>query len=198
MKEGRRRKEMKTKLSLLFLAGGFFFITLAGSKLYSTTKVQKETLLMATEHVASKEPLRKIDRTVQVEKNDILGVLNLPTIGSTLPIVAGVSDDDLEKGVGHYTGTALPDQNDQVVLSGHRDTVFKRLGELKIGDEIIVQMNYGAFTYVVEETFIVAADDRTVIKSTAPIEVLTITTCYPFNFVGNAPERYIVNAKRKE
>ncbi len=189
---------MKTKLSLLFIAGGLFFIILAGSKLYTTSKVQTETLLKATEHVASTQPLHKVDRTVRIENHDILGVLNLPTIGSTLPIVAGVSDDDLEKGVGHYTGTALPDQNDQVVLSGHRDTVFKRLGELKVGDEITVQMNYGTFTYVIEETFIVEADDRTVIKSTAPNEVLTITTCYPFNFVGNAPQRYIVNAKRKE
>ena len=81
-----------------------------------------------------------------------------------------------------------------MVLSGHRDTVFQDLGDLEIGDELIVHMSYGTFTYIIQETEIVDADDRTVIRPTAPDEVLTVTTCYPFGYIGPAPDRYIIYA----
>jgi sortase A len=188
---------MKIKISLLFLAGGFFYITLAGLQMYKSSSSQEITLKKAMEVVKTADtPL--LDETAATSINaEILGILRFPTLNEKLPIVKGVSEDVLEKGVGYYEGTALPNQKDQIVLSGHRDTVFKRLGELQVGDEIIVEMSYGIFTYIIEETFIVEADDRTVILPTAPIEKLTLTTCYPFTFVGNAPQRYIVNAIRK-
>src|SRR5690606_3224100 len=111
--------------------------------------------------------------------------------------VEGVDEEELEKGVGHYKGTAFPSQDGQIVLSGHRDTVFRRLGELQIGDELVVQMPYGEFTYVIEDTDIVDADDRTVINPNIDEELLTVTTCYPFTYVGSAPDRYIIYAKPK-
>lgn len=188
---------MKIKISLLFLAGGFFFIILYGIQLYKSNSKQSEAMTTALEVVREKETQMLDKDSATAENGEILGILQLPSLGSELPIVKGVSDDALERGVGYYEGTALPDENDQIVLSGHRDTVFKRLGELQIGDEVIVEMPYGEFTYIIQETFVVGADDRTVIRPTAPIEKLTITTCYPFNFIGNAPQRYIVNAIRK-
>ena len=187
---------MKRKISLLFLAGGFFFITVAGIQIYSSKKIQSETLEKATQLLKAEQPV-SFEKVPPSQNEDVIGILNLQPLAEKFPIVAGTTDEDLEKGVGHYDGTALPDEKDQIVLSGHRDTVFKRLGELKLGDELTVEMPYGTFTYVIEKTFIVEADDRTVIRSTAPNEVLTLTTCYPFNFVGDAPQRYIVNAKRK-
>jgi sortase A len=190
---------MKIKISLLFLAGGFFFISLFGIQSYKSNSKQSEAMATAIEVVRAKENQQQLlDKdSATSQKGEILGILQLSSIGEELPIVKGVSDEALERGVGYYEGTALPDQQNQIVLSGHRDTVFKRLGELQIGDEVIVEMPYGKFTYIIEETFVVEADDRTVIRPTAPIEKLTITTCYPFNFIGNAPQRYIVNAIRK-
>ncbi|MHC0037055.1 class D sortase [Pseudoneobacillus sp. C159] len=188
---------MKIKISLLFIAGGLFFISLAGFQYYQSKKNKAEAMEVAIE-VVRKNPLASLAESSTIIKNDeVMGILHLPKIKKELPIIRGVSEDDLEKGVGYYEGTALPNQNDQMVLSGHRDTVFKRLGELQVGDELIVEMSSGKYSYIIEETFIVEADDLTVIKSTAPIEKLTLTTCYPFNFVGNAPKRYIVNAIRK-
>lgn len=107
----------------------------------------------------------------------------------------GTDPDDLEKGVGHYKGSAYPLQNDQIVLSGHRDTVFRSLGEVKIGDTFVIELPYGEYTYEMVDSKIVDADDTTIIKSTAPREELVITTCYPFSYVGNAPDRYIIYAK---
>ena len=99
------------------------------------------------------------------------------------------------RGVGHYKTTKLPGQDDQILLSGHRDSVFRGFGDLEIGDQFIVEMPYGTFVYEFYESEIVPADDTTVIRSTAPDEVLTLSTCYPFNFIGSAPDRYIIYAK---
>ncbi|MFS0674182.1 class D sortase [Ornithinibacillus sp. 179-J 7C1 HS] len=127
-------------------------------------------------------------------KGETVGILHIPSLEAELPIVEGTDPDELAKGVGHYKGTAYPLQKDQIVLSGHRETVFRRMGELKLGDTLIIQLPFGDFSYEIINTKIVSADDRTVIKSTAPNEVLTLTTCYPFNFIGDAPERYIITA----
>ncbi|MGV3488890.1 MAG: class D sortase [Tuberibacillus sp.] len=128
--------------------------------------------------------------------NDTIGILSIPRLDKDLPIVEGTSPDQLEKGVGHYDRSALPNQNDQIVLSGHRDTVFRRFGELKDGDTLFVKMPYGTFHYVIQRTKIVDANDLSIIHSTKPKEELVLTTCYPFHYVGNAPKRYIIYAYR--
>lgn len=133
------------------------------------------------------------------EIGEEIGILLIPAIDATLPIVEGISDNELKRGVGHYDGTAFPSEPGQIVLSGHRDTVFRRMEELEIGTELIVKMPYGDFTYIMEKTEIVSADDLTVIRPhDYDEEVLTITTCYPFRYLGNAPDRYIVYAKPKK
>jgi sortase A len=188
---------MQRKISLLLLTGGFFFISLAGYEFFKTTSGQNKALESAQKLVRLEEAPLMNDASLSVTNDKVMGILSIPTLKEELPIIRGVSEEDLEKGVGYYEGTALPNEGDQIVLSGHRDTVFKRLGELELGDELVVEMPNGTFTYVIEETFVVEADDRTVIRSTAPIEKLTLTTCYPFHFIGDAPQRYIINAIRK-
>ena len=79
------------------------------------------------------------------------------------------------------------------LLLRHRDSVFRNLGDLKLGDFLTVKTDYGKFVYEVQKIRIVKADDRTVIVPT-PDAVLTLSTYYPFRFIGNAPKRYIVQA----
>lgn len=79
------------------------------------------------------------------------------------------------------------------VLAGHRDTVFSQFGSLKRNDKVIVATNYGTFTYVIKSFRIVDGDDRSVIVPTKRA-ILTLSTCYPFRYVGNAPQRFIVTA----
>lgn len=131
---------------------------------------------------------------VRPEKGENIGDLMIPVIGATLPIFHGTDEDELLKGVGHFADSVLPGENDNTVLSGHMDTVFRELGEVGKGDLLIVETSAGKFTYKVRKTRIVDADDRTVIVP-KPRATLTVSTCYPFDFMGSdAPERFILIA----
>jgi sortase A len=124
---------------------------------------------------------------------DQIGVLSIPALNQKWPIIEGTEEAELEKGVGHFSQSVLPGLSDNCVLSGHRDTVFSEIGKLVIGDELVVETVAGKFTYEISNIRIVDKDDRTVIVPTDHA-VLTVTTCYPFIFVGSAPERYILVA----
>lgn len=146
-----------------------------------------------TEHPSSADGPDKAVYTKRPVGGDRIGTLSIPVLEQRLPIIEGTSDDDLKKGVGHFTQSVLPGEVDNCVLSGHRDTVFARLGTLKVGDRLITKTSAGTFTYKIRRIRIVHKDDRTVIVPTDNA-VLTVTTCYPFNFVGSAPDRYVLIA----
>jgi sortase A len=122
-----------------------------------------------------------------------IGSLNIPALNQVIPIFHGTNDDELKKGIGHFSRSVLPGEKDNSVLSGHRDTVFRKLGQLKINDQLIVETTAGTFTYEIREIKIVDMNDKTIITPTNHA-VLTVTTCYPFDFIGSAPERYILIA----
>lgn len=126
-------------------------------------------------------------------EGDKIGSLTIPALEQELPIIQGTGEKELKEGVGHFILSVLPGEEDNCVFSGHRETAFRKLGNLKTGDLLIVQTSAGIFTYEVNGTRIVDEDDKTVIVP-ADHAVLTLTTCYPFQFVGSAPERYIVTA----
>ncbi|MFD1738603.1 class D sortase [Bacillus salitolerans] len=197
--------KLKTKSPLLFMAGGFLFILIGCFDLWSKAESQVNALEHANRVV--QKPIVQLqisedfhDRVQDTNSNSVetnskvLGILSLPSLAANLPIVAGIDEDALDVGVGHYPGTALPTENDQIVLSGHRDTVFRRLGDLDIGEEVILQLEEGKFSYKITKTKIVDKDDRTIIIPTYPTEELVLITCYPFHMIGNAPKRYIVYA----
>jgi sortase A len=123
----------------------------------------------------------------------VIGSLYIPRLKRTVPIIEGTGTKELKKGVGHYLGSVLPGVSDNSVLAGHRESVFRDLGKLKLGDLVTVTTDYGKFVYKVHKIRIVMANDRTVIVPT-PDAVLTLSTCYPFNLVGSYPKRYIVQA----
>ncbi|WP_044640772.1 class D sortase [Risungbinella massiliensis] len=125
-----------------------------------------------------------------------MGELVLPQLGAILPIVEGADEDSLEKGVGHYIGygTVNPGETGHVVLSGHRDTVFREVGKLKIGDRLYVRSYQKVYVYQIRKTWITHAEDLTVIVPYSK-PILTLTTCYPFDFVGSAPDRYVIQAE---
>ena len=136
---------------------------------------------------------RKVAGRRPPAEGDSIGTLLIPALDQKLPIVEGTGTDDLKRGVGHFIKSALPGEPDNCVLSGHRDTVFARLGELKKGDRVTVQTAAGSYTYRIKRVRIVGKNDRTVIVH-ADRAILTLTTCYPFSFVGSAPDRYILSA----
>lgn len=129
----------------------------------------------------------------QPQIGEEMGVLTIPTLDATFPLIHGTDDPELDRGVGHFAGSVLPGEADNSVLSGHNNTVFRKLGDVGEGDELIVQTKSGTYTYVVHTVRIVDEDDRTVIVSTDDAQ-LTVTTCYPFNELGFAPNRYVLVA----
>lgn len=131
--------------------------------------------------------------TSYMDRNAVIGTLEIPALHRTVWIIQGTQSAQLKKGAGHYIESAMPGESDNSVLSGHRETAFRGIGALKIGDLVIAKTSAGVFTYQVNETYIVHENDKTVIIP-SDFAKLTLTTCYPFNTPGYSPDRYIVTA----
>jgi sortase A len=203
-KEKNKRKKKGYILlivSILLVSFGIYF---SGTNSYKFLKGyliykmgQVEVAEDKTESTVNKVQASTVQKDSLYEKQpeigENIGDLVIPKIEATLPIIHGTAEEELEKGVGHFAGSVLPGESDNSVLSGHRDTVFRRLGEVGKGDLLIVTTSAGEFTYRVNRVRIVEADDRTVIVP-KPKATLTVSTCYPFDFIGDAPQRYILTA----
>ncbi|MED1411820.1 MULTISPECIES: class D sortase [Bacillus] len=133
---------------------------------------------------------------IQYKEGEKVAMLHIPKIKKKFSIYWGASDATLKKGVGMFVSdlTTTPSGGGHTVLSGHRDTVFTELGDLKEKDSLLVEYDNKIYTYEIQKKWITHADDRTVIvKKEEP--TLTLTTCYPFDYIGDAPDRYIIEAK---
>ena len=120
-------------------------------------------------------------------------ILRVPKAHIEVPILEGTSDLTLNRGVGHIAGTALPGQPGNIAVTGHRDGFFRGLKDIVPGDIIEVVQHNHTDTYIIRTTRIVAPSDTSVLKQT-PDATLTLITCYPFYYVGSAPQRFIVQA----
>lgn len=130
------------------------------------------------------------------KEGEKVAMLNIPKLKKKFSIHWGADDATLKKGVGMFVSdvTTTPSGGGHTVLSGHRDTVFTDLGQLKEKDTLVLEYDNKTYTYEIQKIWITHADDRTVIiKKEEPI--LTLTTCYPFDYIGDAPDRYIIEAK---
>jgi sortase A len=127
----------------------------------------------------------------------LVGRLEIPRLGLTAMVREGVGYRTLQRAVGHVPGTALPGQPGNFVVAGHRDTFFHELRSIRNGDEIRITTLAGVFKYSVDALSIVAPDDLEPVQQTgAPI--CTLITCFPFDFLGSAPRRFIVRAQATE
>ncbi|MGW8370170.1 MAG: class D sortase [Gammaproteobacteria bacterium] len=123
------------------------------------------------------------------------GILEIPSIELSVPIFDGTSEIVLNRGLGWIEGTAeLGGSGGNIGLAGHRDGFFRGLKDIEIGNTIELQTMTGIESYVITDTFIVEPTDVFVLDPT-PSPSLTLVTCYPFYFVGHAPQRFIVRAE---
>lgn len=123
-----------------------------------------------------------------------VGRLEIPRLGISAVVRAGSDARTLRLAVGHIPGTALPGEQGNVGLAAHRDTFFRRLGEIREEDEVRLVTPEGTFSYRVQGTQVVNPSDVWVLDPTAS-PALTLVTCYPFTYVGSAPRRFIVRAE---
>ena len=124
----------------------------------------------------------------------LLGRLEIPRLDVSAIVRAGSDARTLQLAIGHIGGTALPGERGNVGLAAHRDTFFRRLGEIRVDDQVRFVTRDGTFTYRVEGTRIVNPRDVWVLDQTDD-PALTLITCYPFRYIGSAPQRFIVRAQ---
>ncbi|MGI4853952.1 MAG: class D sortase [Janthinobacterium lividum] len=122
-----------------------------------------------------------------------IGMLSIPALHLNAPVVEGVSDTDLRRGVGHVPGSAQSGGLGNVVLAAHRDAIFRPIRDIRKGMDIGLSGTDGTYHYQVDSMKIVSPDQLDVMDISNQPEV-TLITCYPFNFIGSAPMRYIVKA----
>ena len=125
--------------------------------------------------------------------SQVVGRLELHRLGLWAIAREGTDPAILERAVGHIPGTALPGDPGNAAFAGHRDTFFRSLERVRAGDEIVVTTYSGRHRYVVRDTRVVSPRDVSVLDPT-PGPTLTLVTCFPFRYVGSAPERFIVRA----
>jgi sortase A len=123
--------------------------------------------------------------------------INIPRLQISDMVAEGTSPQVLRVAVGHIQGTALPGQAGNVALAAHRDTFFRHLGDLKSGDLIRITVPGRQYLYSVEFTDVVLPNETWVLQPSAG-QSLTLVTCYPFHYVGPAPKRFIVRARRMD
>jgi len=127
----------------------------------------------------------------------LLGLLEIPRLGLSTPIIEGDDPATLRAAVGHLPDTPRPWESGNSAVAAHRDGLFRPLRNIKVGDDVWVRTPRGELRYRVKDTHIVRPTDLSVLQVT-PTPHLTLITCYPFNYVGSAPKRFIVHAERVE
>ncbi len=131
------------------------------------------------------------------ESGTVLGRIEIPRLGMTAMVAEGVDARTLGRAVGHVPSTAWPGGAGNCGLAGHRDTFLRGLGKVRVDDVIHIVTLERTTSYRVEWTEIVEPTRVDVLDSTAT-RSLTLVTCYPFVFVGHAPQRFIVRARQVE
>ncbi|MEY8749327.1 class D sortase [Alkalicoccobacillus gibsonii] len=157
--------------------------------------VTVENEVTETEEEPTTDPIMS-DEIELFDVGSEMSRLIIPKIEKSYKTYWGADDATLKQGVGMYVSqwTTTPDEKRHTVLSGHRDTVFSELGSLNEGDVLYLEYEEQRYEYEISEIWITDADDRTVIVD-KDAATLTLTTCYPFEFLGSAPDRYIIQSK---
>jgi sortase A len=130
----------------------------------------------------------------EARSSGLVGRIEIPRLRLSAMIVEGTTGRALRRGVGHIEPTAFPGERGNVGLAGHRDTFFRKLRHVAKGDSIRIATPDGTFAYRVESLLIVDPDRSDLLNAT-PAPVLTLVTCYPFDWIGPAPRRFVVRAR---
>jgi sortase A len=179
---------------------GYCAFALVDAWIFQRRESRELDRLLRDRHVASQgtpqpEPSAAPKGAPAAAADGLIGRIEIPRLLVSAVVVEGVDKITLRRAVGHIPGTALPGQAGNVGLAGHRDTFFRSLRDVKIKDEVQFSTLAGNFNYEVESLRVVDPDNVGVL---APSDhnVLTLVTCYPFYFVGPAPQRWIVRARQ--
>jgi sortase A len=183
--------------SLLLLIGlvclGYYAYTLANQALY-----QSYQNWVFDHRIA--QPAQVTSSPIPAE-GSVVGRVSVERLNLSAMVRQGVSAKTLSEAVGHVPSTALPGQTGNFAIAAHRDTLFRALKDIRIGDIVTFQSETGLYRYRVMATEIVNPTEVSVLRPDGggliqrPGNLLTMITCYPFYYVGSAPKRFIVEAR---
>ena len=151
----------------------------------------------AASELPGEDPGRPVGTTgrsgSRLERGSWLARLEAPSVDLTATVLEGSDDRTLRRAAGHIEYTPAPGKGGNIGIAGHRDTTFRALRGLKVGDPLLLTTAQMTYEYRVSRTWVVEPDDVEVLDPTER-PALTLVTCYPFSFIGSAPKRYIVRA----
>jgi LPXTG-site transpeptidase (sortase) family protein len=174
-----------------FLLVGRGLWELAGGRIYQAWRGRQ------VDRILENPQPRRRDGTpprISYRAGSPIGRLEIPRLGLSVVVLEGSDSGTLRLGVGRLADSSLPGEPGNVVLAGHRDTFFRSLRAIRAGDRIFLRTAQGTFPYTVGWTKVVSPEDTEVLRPTSA-PALTLVTCYPFYYVGPAPERFIVRAQ---
>ncbi len=181
---------------LLWLGGALTFGGAAVLAWFSWTLRERDTAqrfarerLTRSMRVPHNQPPRPLRR------GDVVGELDIPRLHVSVMVFEGDDAGVLRQGAGHIPGTALPAGHGNIGIAAHRDTYFRPLRIIHPNDVLVLTTSAGTSRYTVTETKVVPPSEIDVL-TTAPGRDLTLVTCYPFFYIGRAPQRFIVHARR--
>jgi sortase A len=167
------------------LAAGWFVLASLGIISFQVTQARR---LEKLESSSASAPV------VALRPGEPFGRISIPRIGLSAIIAEGDDDATLRHAVGHIPGTAAPLSAGNVALAGHRDTFFRDLRRVRLDDIIVLQTLRGTYRYRVEHISIVGPEQINLLQPSK--SDLTLVTCFPFHYVGPAPQRYVVQGSR--
>jgi sortase A len=173
----------------------YLFITTGALLLFFGARDLIESRVGQTVAASEMKTAPPVDRAVEVtpRPGEAIAKLKIPRLSTELYVVEGDNTPELRRGPGHITGTAMPGGNGNCVIAGHRDTHFRVLKDIRQGDDVVLETRTGQFLYRITSTHIVSPNNTDPLRRTAAPE-LSLVTCYPFYYVGDAPKRFIVQA----
>ena len=182
-------------LVVAVLSLGYYGYVTAESYLYQAYETRELDAILQNAPAEVSTPDRApVHRRAEPPAGSALGRIDIPRLGVSAIIRAGSDSRTLRLAVGHIAGTAYPGESGNVGLAGHRDTFFRKLRDIRSDDLIRVVTPDGTFDYRVARTRIVSPSDVWVLDPGSR-PALTLVTCYPFTYVGSAPQRFIVRAE---
>ena len=202
------KKFIKATIINLIVALFIVIIILGGIKISLGQKIDEAILLVNQVAI-------KVDRTFEEKPTTIdtsskrlqnypeygtqYATIEIPKIGIKLPVYYGDTLEILKKGVGHSSGSYFPGEGGSIIYMGHNSkNVFRRFSELQIGNEIKVTTTYGEYNYKIYDMKLINENETDKLPIQDEKEILMVYTCYPFNNIGYATQRYVVYAELEE
>lgn len=181
----------------LLFALGVACLTWYGTTLFEIHRLQAEARVSIERMQVARKYNLDTSQVLPPSAGEIIGRLDIPRINLSAVVVDGDDDGVLDFAVGYLPDTPLPWRPGNSALAAHRDRLFRRLERIRLGDDISLATAHGDFYYQVRRTLVVNREDVWVLGPMSQVN-LTLITCYPFSYIGHAPQRFIVQAEKIE